>query len=451
MNGRRYIGWIALLLWLFPLGIYAQGLTLDSCLTLAKQHNPSVRQAELGVKRAEQVKAQAFTKYFPQVQGTGFGFHALQPVLEVGIDDVDNEDLRGVLNLLYDRYGKDLGLDRSFTMFHYGYAFGVTAMQPVFMGGKIIAGNQLAKLGVQAAKLQAELSSRDALQDVEQTYWLVYGLQRKQAIIDDAMVLLDTLHQVVEASVEAGVALQSDLMQVEIRRDAVQRQQLQLHSASRLAKQALALAIGMPLTDTILLADTLTVDSVMPAYMPAGMTTEASLLALQVRAAELEKRMTLADALPHIALGANYSYTQWQTNIKENKWWGRENGNGSVFLTLQVPLTAWWETGHKLKEKQYALEQARIEQEYVGAQLDLRAQQAYDQMMEAEALLRIHERTAGRAKELYDQMRIFYEAGMATVSQLLQAQIELTQAQTDWTDAQIAYRMSMRRYEDLSL
>ena len=126
-------------------------------------------------------------------------------------------------------------------------------------------------------------------------------------------------------------------------------------------------------------------------------------------------------------------------------------GNGSVFITLQVPLTAWWETGHKIKEKQYSLEQARIQQEYIGAQLDLRMQQAYDQVLEAQALLVIQERTAARAQELYDQTLAYYEAGMATITQLMQAQTELTQAQIDYTDAQIAYRMYVKRYEDLGL
>lgn len=449
MSKRVYI--LFFVLYFMSFNCLAQVMTLDSCLQLARQNNPSLRQAELSVKRAEQVKMQAFTKYFPQVKGSGFGFHALEPIVEVGINDINNADIRDILNTLYDRYGAELGLDRSMTMFHYGYIFGVTAVQPVFMGGKIVAGNQLAQVGVEAAKLQADITTRDALEQVEQTYWLLYGLQCKQVIIHDVNLLLDTLNQVVEASVEAGLALPSDLTYVQIRRDGVQRQQMQLSSAQRLARQALALAIGVPLTDSLVLADTLAVEEFTAVSPQTAITPEASLLSLQVRAAELEKVMVLADALPQIAVGANYSYCKWQTNLKDSKWWGRDTGNGSVFLTLQVPLTGWWETGHKLKEKQYALEQARIQQEYIGAQLNLRTQQAYDQVLEAQALLVIQERTAGRAQDLYYQTLSFYEAGMATITQLMQAQAELTQAQIDWTDAQIAYRMYVKRYEDMGL
>ena len=72
-------------------------------------------------------------------------------------------------------------------------------------------------------------------------------------------------------------------------------------------------------------------------------------------------------------------------------------------------------------------------------------------MLEAQALLVIQERTATRAQDLYFQTLAFYEAGMATITQLMQAQTELTQAQIEWTDAQIAYRMYVKRYEDLCL
>lgn len=426
----------------------AQGLTIDSCLNLARRNNPDLRKAELSVKRAEEVKNQVRTKYFPQIQGTAFGFHALHPIIDVGIDDISNASVRDLLTTLYGNYGAALGLDNTLSLFQYGYTVGVTALQPVFMGGKIVAGNQLAQVGVEAARLQADIAQREQLEQVEQSYWLVYGLREKQAIIDDATKLLDTLYQVVESAVQAGLVLPSDLTQVQMKRDEVARKQIQLESGMRLAKRALALSIGAEdgenlelskeggETDLVLPADTVT------------QTKEQQLLALQIKAAELEKRMVLADALPQLAVGANYSYGYMQANILRNGLQSK-SGNGALFVTLNVPLTAWWETGHKLREKQYALEQAKIEAEYLGAQLDLRTKQAYDQMVEAAALVQLQQRTVEHAQQVYDQMQTNYEAGMATVAELLEAQMNSTQAKSDLTDAQIAYKVQSKRYKDL--
>ena len=445
MSKRIYI---LLIILTFSWTVYGETLTLDSCLQMARRNNPTMRKAQLDVQRAEEVKAQALTKYFPQIQGSAFGFHALHPLIEVGIDDIRNESVREVLSLLYSTLGAPLGLESTIGLFQYGYAVGVTALQPVFVGGKIVAGNQLAKVGVEAAKLQAEITEREQLEATEESYWMVYGLQLKQEIIDDAMLLMDTLYQSVDAAVAAGLALPSDLTQVSIRKDEIERKQVQLQSGLRLARRALALAIGWDNADSLELAEqTVEVEPILP-NDTAAQTTEHQLLALQVRAAELERKMALADALPQLAVGANYSYSQWQANVLRDNW-NNKTGNGALFVTLQVPITNWWETGHKLKEKRYALEQAQIDAEYIGSQLNLRTQQAYDQVVEAEALLRVQQRTAEHAQEAYNQALINYEAGRATIIELLKAQMDYTQAKVDLTDAQIGYRVKRQRYLDL--
>ena len=445
MKKRLYILCLALCI---TAALSAQGLTLDSCLALARQNNPSLRKSELGVKRAEEVKAQAFTKYFPQIQGTAFGFHALHPIIEVGIDDIGNAHVRDLLTTLYGNYGAALGLDNTINLFEHGYMVGVTAVQPVFMGGKIVAGNQLAKVGVEAAKLQAGIAQREQLEQVEQSYWLVYSLQRKQEIIDVANHLTDTAYQIVEAAVEAGLALRSDLMQVQMRRDEIERRQLQLTNGLTLAKRALALSIGLPENELPELAAPLLDDEQILPSDTLAQTDEHRLLELQIKAAELERRMALADALPQLAIGANYSYSNWQTNLLRNGL-GNKTGNGALFVTLNVPLTGWWEIGHKLKEKQYAIEQARIDADYLGAQLNLRTRQAYDRMIEAAALLQLQQRMLEHAQEAYTQAQTNYEAGMSTITDLLQAQTTFTQAQVDLSDAQIACKVQSKRYKDL--
>ena len=153
------------------LSIKAQVLTIDSCLSLARQNNKELRYAELNIEKAQQVKNQAFTNYFPQVKATAIGYHSLHPMVEVGIDDINNASVRDLLTTLYGNYGAALGLDNTISLFQYGYQAGVTALQPVYMGGKIVAGNQLAKVGVEAARLQTQITERDLLEQVEERYW----------------------------------------------------------------------------------------------------------------------------------------------------------------------------------------------------------------------------------------------------------------------------------------
>ena len=58
---------LALALSLSSFTLQAQVLTLDSCLALARKNNADIRTSQLEVLKAQEVKRQAFTKFFPQV------------------------------------------------------------------------------------------------------------------------------------------------------------------------------------------------------------------------------------------------------------------------------------------------------------------------------------------------------------------------------------------------
>ena len=72
----------------------AQVLTFDSCLSLARQINKELRRAELDIEKAQQVKNQDITNYFPQVKATAIGYHSLHPMVEIGIEDFNNASVR---------------------------------------------------------------------------------------------------------------------------------------------------------------------------------------------------------------------------------------------------------------------------------------------------------------------------------------------------------------------
>ena len=448
------------------LSIKAQVLTIDSCLSLARQNNKELRHAELNIEKAQQVKNQAFTNYFPQVKATAIGYHSLHPMVEVGIDDINNASVRDLLTTLYGNYGAALGLDNTISLFQYGYQAGVTALQPVYMGGKIVAGNQLAKVGVEAARLQTQITERDLLEQVEESFWLVVGLTEKQQTLQAVTALLDTIHRTVQVAVNAGLALQTDLLKVELRQSEIHRTQIQLDNGLVLAKRALWQAIspttksptsptppkeGLPDYNS-LQVEPIGADSALqapPLKDGAGEVLESSLLSLQVRAAELQRRMHIADALPQVAVGAHYGYSNMQANFLRHGL-GNKTGNGAVFVSVSVPLTDWWKIGHKIREDNIAVEQARLEEQHTNELLGLRTQQAYDKTVEAYSLVSENRHALDIARENYRLSGVNYRAGMGTITDLLTAKTTLLQAENNLTDAIISYRVNLRRYTDLT-
>ena len=77
-----------------------------------------------------------------------------------------------------------------------------------------------------------------------------------------------------------------------MRQDEVHALALQLKNATRLATQALCLAIDIPAVDSLMLDTVAPISSLTNPQLP-----ENELLALQLRAAQYQYRLTLSDAL----------------------------------------------------------------------------------------------------------------------------------------------------------
>ncbi|MGM9746107.1 MAG: TolC family protein [Paludibacteraceae bacterium] len=434
-------------------------LTLDSALTLAETNNRSLKKAAQEIRRAKAVRNEARSNYFPQVQLQGGAYHALDPLLTYSASDVPNASARDLLNTLYADYGVALGLPNSIALLQQATFASAVAIQPVYMGGKVVAGNRLAAVGSQAAELQAEITARDVMQSVEESYWLVVRLEEKQHTLTSVQLLLDTVHYQVAQAIKAGVAMRSDLLAVELRQNEITAQQLRLQNGIGLARRALAQSIGVAADSLGTLQAVPPTDSILPtpATDGAAQRPEHELLALQVRAEQLQKRMTLADALPQIALGATYSYVGYSSSkyktascdlLSGTAWNGRRNG--LVFVMLKIPLTDWWQVSHRLQQHDALIEKARLEQADLTEKMVLQEQQVGDAMAEAAAQMVCRQTAVQSAEENLRLSRLNYNAGLVGITELLQAQALLLQAENDLTDARIAWRVNAQHYRRLT-
>lgn len=422
----------------------AQPLTLDSCKAFALRHNVTVQNALLDVQAAEQVKKQAFTKYFPSVSATALGYHAINPLLELGIDDIDNAQARNYLYDLYAEYGSAMGLPNSLDFCEHGLSVGATLMQPVFAGGRIVNGNKLAALGVDAAKLQSELSREQMLLSVEENYWLVVSLYEKRRTVLQALALLDTLHRDVVTAQEAGLVTANEPLKVALKENEMRSNLLKVENGIALATMALCQLTGIPYSPDLTLSDTVVIvetDLTTDISTAVAQRKESALLDMSVRAEQLKKKMLVGESLPQVAVGAGATYGSMVLD--------RYSANGLAFATVQVPLTNWWETSHKIKEQNIRIQQAENTRADLTGKMALEVQQAVNNVQEAYAQIALAESTVRDASANLATARVNFEAGLIPVSELLEAQTLHRQALDQLTDARIDYRNKCAKLEIL--
>ena len=132
-------------------------LSLQQLKDSALHNNIAIRNARHSVDAAQQQRKEAFTKYFPNVSGTGLWFNADKGMAKMDIDPsgMISPELGATLaQMLPAEALAALANPISISMIKNGTIGSLMAVQPVFAGGQIINGNRLAKVGEDVSRLQ---------------------------------------------------------------------------------------------------------------------------------------------------------------------------------------------------------------------------------------------------------------------------------------------------------
>ena len=147
--------------------------------------------------------------------------------------------------------------------------------------------------------------------------------------------------------------------------------------------------------------------------------------------------MEVAKNLPTLAVGAGYNYH----NLLEN-----DRHFGMVFAALNVPITDWWGGAHAIRRKRFEEQTAREQLIDNAQQLQIRVQSTSNDVAEAQSQLALAQKSVEQATENLRIQRNTYRAGTSTMSDLLQAQLLLQQAQDQKTDAFVALQNARFAY-----
>ena len=425
------------------ISVSAQTYTLEQLKDAALRNNITVRNAQRSVEAAQQQRKEAFTKYFPNVSGTGFWFNANKGMAQTTVNpsEIMSPEIGASLAQIFPPEAlAALANPISISMMKNGTIGSLMALQPVFAGGQIINGNKLAKVGEDVSRLQLQLSENEVEKTTEQYFWQLASLQEKMKTINAVDTLLADIHKDVDVAVRAGVAMRNDLLQVQLRQNDVESQRLKLQNGISIVRMLLAQYCGLDQTEF-----TLDYQTELSAPLPQKQdhsqallgTAEYQLLGKQVEATSLQKKMTVGQNLPSVAVGAGYNYH----NLLEN-----DHTFGMVFATVSVPITDWWGGSHAIKRKKIEYQKAVDEQHDKAQLLQIRMQNAWNNVEEARQQLDIAKRSIEQAEENLRLNRNFYRAGTSKMSDLLEAQLLYQQSLDRRTDAYADYQNKLLEY-----
>ncbi len=418
--------------------------TLQQLKDSALHNNIAVRNAQHGIDAAKEQRKEAFTKYFPNVSGTGLWFNANKGMAQTTItpSEVVPSDLATALATMLPAASlASLANPISVSMMKNGTIGALTAVQPVFAGGQIINGNKLAKVGEDVSRLQLQLSENEVEKTAEQYFWQLASLQEKMKTVEAVDTLLAGIHKDVDVAVRAGLAMRNDLLQVQLRQNDIQSQRLKLQNGISIVRLLLSQYCGLRDTSFVI-----TYQSDVPSALLSRQdhnqallgTAEYQLLGKQVEAANLQKKLAVGQNLPSVAVGAGYNYH----NLLDNN-----HTFGMVFATVSVPISDWWGGSHAIKRRKIEYQQAQEQLEDNAELLKIRMQNAWNGVEESYQQLQLAKRSIEQAEENLRLNRDYYRAGTSRMSDLLEAQLLYQQTRDKHTDAYADYQNKLLEYK----
>ena len=419
-----------------------QPYTLEQIKDSALHNNFALRSAKYDVEVAQQQRKEAFTKYFPNVSGTGLWFNANKGMAQMDIDPsgmISPEIGATLAQMLPVEALAALNNPISISMMKNGTIGSLMAVQPVFAGGQIINGNKLAKVGEEVSRLQLQLSENEVEKTAEQYFWQLASLQEKMKTIDAVDTLLRDIYKDVDVAVRAGLVMRNDLLQVQLRQNDIESQHLKLQNGISIVKLLLSQYCGLRDTSYIITFQTSLPEKFNDSCLMFNVNTtpEYQLLDKQVEAANLQKKLAVGKNLPTVAVGAGYNY---HTLLE------RDHSFGMVFATVSVPISEWWGGSHAVKRRKIAYQQAQEQLADNAELLEIRMQNARNKVEEAYQQLQLAQRSIEQAEENLRLNRDYYRAGTSRMSDLLEAQLLYQQACDKHTDAFAEYQNKLLEY-----
>ena len=403
-------------------------LSMEQCRDMALTTSEELKQADNRLRQAELDDKIAATARLPKIEGSATGAYILPDIEMTGMELA----MRGT------------------------YMAGLTLTQPIYTGGKISAGRQMARLGRQIADQQLRMTRMDVLVDADNAYWSYIAVRRKVRMLESYSTQMDTIYKQTSSAVAAGMAIENDLLRIEAKRTEIEYQLQRARNGADLCRMALCNVIGAPLDTAIEPTDTtFNIESPTAMSLDIARRPEVGLLEKQIDVNMQRIRDARSEMLPTVGLSAGYSY---YGNIKLKGFADMGNGTtvpytqefrdgiGIAMLAVKIPIFHWGESRKKLHKARYELDNSQLELQRNMRLMSIEALQAVQNVEDGYRMIHTAESGLRQAEENLRVMRNRYAAAMSPLTDLLDAQSQWQQAQSNLIEAQTQYMIYRTDY-----
>ncbi len=402
-------------------------LTLEECLRLGIENNLSLESSRNEIRKGEHTLSENRAKLMPQINAVaGFNDNFNPPV---SVTDGS-------------AYGNPYNVTKTL---QYNASAGIQLQMPLY-NQTVYTAVDIARTMNELNRLSYEKAREDLILQISKMYYLSQNTAEQIALIKENISRLNELSNITQAFYDNGMAMEVDVKRVNIN---LENQRVQYDNAQSMLTQQLNLlkyVIDYPADKEIALTpvDTENTTSVSLTGLDNNQY-ELQLLQSKQKLAEQQRKMIGQGYIPSLSLTGSWMYSAYTDKAKNwfhsgpsNHWY---NSSG-IGLTLRIPIFDGLDKRAKMKKAKIEIENAKLSYENALKNMQTQYLNATNELMNSQRNFRKQKDNYLLAEDVYQVTTDRYREGIASMTEVLQDEMRMSEAQNNYINAHYNYQVT---------
>lgn len=396
-------------------------LDLSTALKIAHDNNPTIKIAELEIKRVDYSKREALGGLLPSLSASGqYTNNIMKPVMFMPDD---------FAAMMGGQKYMEIGYKNS-------YSATVSAALPLInfsLWEQIRAKQNDIDLIIE----QARASRIDMTKQVKDAYFAVLLAKNSLKVLETSINNARETLRTTEASYEQGLVSEYDLIRAQVQVNNLNPSYISAKNGLELSILQLKMILSLPMEQSLEFTENLEDfnDGVMSINIESTNTaiennTELKQLDLNIIGLQNSLRMVNSQHLPSLSAFGQYSY---QTQADDFKF-GNYNwvGSSAIGLQLNIPIFSGRTVVNQAKQIKVSLQELELQKEYAIEGINIQVQSAINNMKTAKEQLLANEDAIRQTERGYEIAKVRYNTGSGTILELNDSELSMTQSKLNY-------------------
>lgn len=402
-------------------------LTLEECLRLGIENNLSLESSRNEVRKGEHSLSENRAKLLPQINAVaGFNDNFNPPV---SVTDGS-------------AYGNPYNVTKTL---QYNASAGIQLQMPLY-NQTVYTAMDITRTMNELNRLSYEKAREDLILQISKMYYLSQNTSEQLTLIKENISRLNELSNITQAFYDNGMAMEVDVKRVNIN---LENLRVQYDNAQSMLTQQLNLlkyVMDYPADKEIALTpvNTENITSVSLTGLDNNQY-ELQLLQSKQKLAEQQRKMIGQGYIPSLSLTGNWMYSAYTDKAKNwfhsgpSNHWYQSSGIG---LTLRIPIFDGLEKRAKMRKAKIEVENTRLSYENALKNMQTQYLNATNELMNSQRNFKKQKDNYLLAEDVYQVTTDRYREGIASMTEVLQDEMRMSEAQNNYINAHYNYQVT---------